>query len=178
MAELNPWMLTRSRKRVTWPPNASMIDIDDIAWSLAHQCRYNGYTPTHYSVAEHCVLIAYWLLKHRSRMVALGGLLHDAAEAYTGDIPRPFKVHIPNWASIEDSVNAAIETKFELPPCLLQHPAVKEADTRILMDEKIKFFPDSPISEWGDCKALGVNVQGLASKTAYRLFLKAFEALK
>ena len=68
-------------------PQPEMVCIDDIAHSLAYQCRYTGHTQEFYSVAQHCVLMA--------ELDFLGDplvrLLHDAAEAYIGDIARPWK---------------------------------------------------------------------------------------
>ena len=82
-----------------WPldPRSSEVDIHDIAQSLAMTPRYRGHTVRFYSVAEHSVLV--------SRAVppeyALWGLLHDAAEAYTADIPSPLKRSIAEWPTIE-----------------------------------------------------------------------------
>lgn len=68
------------------------IDIEEIAHSLAMQCRYNGATPVFYSVAEHCVIAADYVYNTtRDSQQALGMLLHDAGEAYIGDYVRPLK---------------------------------------------------------------------------------------
>lgn len=69
-------------------PEPEMVCIEDIAHSLAYQCRYTGHTREFYSVAQHCVLMA-----ENSDLPGdpLKKLLHDAAEAYIGDIARPFK---------------------------------------------------------------------------------------
>lgn len=66
-------------------PSPDMVKIDDIAFALSHLCRWNGHHGW-YSVAEHCV--------HASRLCyehSLGGLMHDAQEAYTGDVISPMK---------------------------------------------------------------------------------------
>ena len=68
------------------------VSIEDIAHSLSQQCRFNGRTKFFYSVAQHCLMVS-WMLKdagHSPRMQLLG-LLHDATEAYTGDIIKPLK---------------------------------------------------------------------------------------
>lgn len=85
---LGPSILTASGKTVhPLDLRPGDIDITDIARSLANQCRFLGHLPGHYSVAQHSVLV--------SRIVnpanALHGLLHDAAEAYLGDVIRPYK---------------------------------------------------------------------------------------
>lgn len=69
-----------------------MVDLEDIAQSLSLICRYNGHLPGFYSVAEHSVRVSWWLRQNqRSIQEQLSGLLHDAAEAYVGDMVRPIK---------------------------------------------------------------------------------------
>ncbi len=69
-------------------PSPDMVCIEDIAHSLAYQCRYAGHTQEFYSVAQHCVLMA-----QNSDLPGdpMAKLLHDADEAYIGDIARPWK---------------------------------------------------------------------------------------
>lgn len=90
------------------------VDIDDIATSLSQICRFNGHLPSFYSVAEHCVRVAWWLIDNgQSSTVALTGLLHDASEAYVGDMMRPLKrlKEIETvFKPIEDHVMSVIHT--------------------------------------------------------------------
>jgi len=82
-------------------PVAKNISIYDIAHHLSQLCRWNGATRTFYSVAEHSVKV-YELYASRvsmsnefTRNGALACLLHDAEEAYWGDIIRPIKSLYP-----------------------------------------------------------------------------------
>jgi hypothetical protein len=68
--------------------NPENIEIVDIAHSLSMICRFNGHTQEFYSVAEHCVHMARRLT---DRKTALYALLHDAGEAYYGDVTTPLK---------------------------------------------------------------------------------------
>lgn len=66
-------------------PDSSQITLHDMAHALGAICRYNGHTPQHYSVAEHSIWVSYALPME----LRLHGLLHDAHEAYLGDITSP-----------------------------------------------------------------------------------------
>lgn len=107
-----------------WPGD---FCIEDIAWSLAHQCRYNGHTKLFYSVATHCILVAFFL----PQSLKLEGLLHDASEAYLTDLPSPIKQQMPEYRKIEAKVEAAIETQYRL----IKSPLVKEADDYVFQLE-------------------------------------------
>lgn len=91
-------------------PSPEEIAIDDIARSLAQQCRFLGHTDAHYSIAQHCVLVSE-LVPARD---ALWGLLHDASEAYLGDLPAPIKrePEMSIYRIAEDRLLACIARKF------------------------------------------------------------------
>lgn len=74
-----------------WALRPEDIDIEDIAHSLSQQCRFTGHTSRFYSIAEHCLLVASLLAERYGSRVVLGGLVHDAAEAYFGDMAGPSK---------------------------------------------------------------------------------------
>jgi hypothetical protein len=69
------------------------------------------------------------------RELLLWALLHDAAEAYISDLPRPIK-HMPELAAYraaEKRIQAAICQRFGLP--VEEPPIVKAADTILLTTE-------------------------------------------
>lgn len=70
-------------------PLAEDIDIRDIAHQLACINRFQGCTRIPYSVAEHSVRMSYLPMGK-----PIIHLLHDSAEAYIGDIPRPQKTRL------------------------------------------------------------------------------------
>lgn len=106
------------------------ILIDDIAESLSKQCRFNGHCDGFYSVAQHSVNVMKVI---EDEDLKIDALMHDAAEAYIGDIIAPVK-NKTNIAEIESIVHNSIANKFGLY-CRMPEE-VHEADTRMLMTEK------------------------------------------
>src|SRR5690606_2723306 len=92
------WIVTRSgRKFDLANPTADMVDTADLAHSLSMQCRFNGHTSSFYSVAQHCLLVAELVPEEHK----LAALLHDATEAYVGDLVRPLKESMRECARYE-----------------------------------------------------------------------------
>ncbi len=116
----------------------SKIDIEEIAHSLSNVCRFGGHCKHFYSVAQHSVLVSNLV----PEPLALIGLLHDAAEAYLGDIPTPLKIMLPDYKRIEKRVEKYIAKYFGFE--YKQIKDVREADHRALFIEKSILFPDSP----------------------------------
>ena len=101
-------------------PDPAMIRLGDIAHALSNLCRWGGHSSHFYSVAQHSVAVSELLPKR----LALAGLMHDAAEAYLIDIPRPLKSMFPRYYEIEKNLLSVIGQHFgiddlftgELPP--------------------------------------------------------------
>ena len=88
------------------------ILIEDCARSLSNICRYAGQINFFYSVAQHSVIVAS-LMPEKFQLEAL---LHDASEAYLGDLPAPLK-HLPAYAfyrNAEHVAEAAVRVAFRL----------------------------------------------------------------
>lgn len=113
MAEGN-WFPTNSGKIVDFDaPDPAVIDWGDVAGALAKMCRFNGHITNFYSVAEHSYRVG--MLMPMGYQIY--GLLHDAAEAYVGDVIRPLKNKIrESYKPIELQWEAAIWTAADLPP--------------------------------------------------------------
>ena len=182
MSERNgDWMQTFTGRQF-WPldPRAAEISIEDVAHSLAMQCRYAGHALRFYSVAEHSVLVS----RSLPEPFKLWGLLHDAAEAYVLDVIRPIKGSLAGYAEIEDRITFEVAKRFGL--LLGGHaldragyiPAiVKEYDTRILVDEKRQNM--APGLVWGTdgLEPLGVELQFWSAREAEDNFLTEFYLL-
>lgn len=168
------WIQTFTGKKF-WPldPQPSEVDIRDIAHALSLQCRYAGHCRAFYSVAEHSIHVSNHLLEY-GKDVALWGLLHDAAEAYVVDVPRPLKRFLPGYAQAEQRVMDAICVRYGLPA---QIPAVvKAVDNRILADEKRQNMADL---DWDYVPgpAIGVTLQFMSPAHAEAEFLRHFTML-
>jgi uncharacterized protein len=87
-----------------------------IAHGLAQQARYNGHASEQYSVAEHSLMVAGIMRIFTGFGDPFEGLMHDAAEAYTRDIPSPWKPIMPDSVAIEDKLDSQIRAHFNLPP--------------------------------------------------------------
>jgi hypothetical protein len=123
-------------------PELHPFSIEDIANSLSKICRFTGHVSHFYSVAQHSVYVSR-LLPIELR---LQGLLHDAAEAYVGDVSSPLKRRLPNYKEIEHRVERALNAQFGLPFPL--DPLIKEADLRMLSAERKEFLPVADDSFW------------------------------
>lgn len=94
------------------------IDLDDIAHALSSICRFGGHTRHFYSVAQHSVYVAEYVC-HRdpeNHVRQKTALLHDAVEAYLGDLVRPLKrrPEMAVYLEVETELEQVIAKKFGL----------------------------------------------------------------
>lgn len=133
-----------------WPldPKPEDVDLEDVAHALSNICRFNGHTWYFYSVAAHSINVFELLKRHGcDRRTQLLGLLHDAAEAYCCDIPRPLKQFLPGYKEIEIGIMATIYEHFGIAePTEVEAKAIKWADNYILALEGKQLMKN--IEEW------------------------------
>lgn len=89
------------------------IRIYDIASQLSKICRWLGTTKVPYTVAQHSIAVSY-SPRLKTDREKLAGLLHDAAETYTGDIPTPIKIGIPQLKELDNAITKIVFEKFDL----------------------------------------------------------------
>ena len=155
-------------------PHIDQVAIEDIAHGLAYQCRFNGQTKTFYSIAQHSLIVAS-LVPPPLRLAAL---LHDAAEAYLGDMVKPLKVLLPEFAALEDKVTAIIAATYGID--FSDYAPIKRADLVALATEKRDLMPHST-ERWayldGIAPLPGIIV-AMDPGEAKQCFLQRFHALR
>jgi 5'-deoxynucleotidase YfbR-like HD superfamily hydrolase len=152
---------------------AEDIDLKVIAHNLANTPRWAGQTPRPLSVAEHSVLASRCA---RPRHAA-EALLHDAAEAYIGDVISPVK-HMPGMSAyrrLEECVDRAIHERFGLPPEMAR--AVKSLDSRMLRAEIEQLLPPGRYEFAPRVRPLDVAIECWPPRRAEREFRRAAEEL-
>lgn len=139
-ATSRPWMQTRHRNRFYFDdPREGFITIRDIAYALAGNYRFGGHSKPRITVAEHSVAVCVTVsLRHPGdRKLALAALLHDASEAYLGDVSSPLKSmpEMAGYRDLEAATQKCVAAKFKLPVELFSDPRIKAADIDCLAAE-------------------------------------------
>lgn len=147
------------------------ISIEDIAHSLSMICRFIGHLDHFYSVAQHSV----WVSKAVPDEAALAGLLHDASEAFTGDIIKPIKDDVAGHAALEQIVHDAIAERFGVD-FRRYEKFIRIADQSACATEARDL--GGRAWEWGDARfAMGPTIEPLSPEMAKQLFLERFDVL-
>jgi 5'-deoxynucleotidase YfbR-like HD superfamily hydrolase len=109
---------------------------------------------------------------------ALAGLLHDAAEPYTGDVAAPLKAMLPDYKAVEARVEAAVLGHFGLSPTL--PAAVKHADLVALATEQRDLMPPHDDTPWECIDGVmpsALNIIPMQPYIAKHMFLARFHEL-
>ena len=173
------WVQTMTGKSFhPFNPHADEIAIEDIAHGLSLTCRFGGQSKTFYSVAQHCVL----LTKLVPAYAKYWALMHDAAEAYVGDLPTPIKDGLPDFKKMEDNILDVIVRSFNIHINTHIHKVVKQADTWLGAFEA-RHLMDSP--DWAEAILAAslvnprkVDINPWDADTAKINFILTFQKLK
>jgi len=176
------WIQTRSGRRLyPFEPFRNEYEITDIAHALGNICRFGGHSRVFYSVAQHSVLVSLNVSSKSARW----GLLHDAAEAFFGDMPTPIKSVLPDYAAAERRLALAISDAFDAAPSPEIAAEVKIMDRRLFWDESLtlmeplhpEFKPISLELGYGRPKGLGLSIEPVGPDQGADLFLSRFREL-
>ena len=142
------WMLTiTGSKFELCNPQAASVSTLDIAHSLALTNRFTGHTSRPYSVAEHSLLVQEIMCREFGPLppaALLAGLVHDAHEAYLGDIATPLKQAIGDWnmEAIEGPVWHAVQQHFGTRNASRDYASIiKRCDLMALAMERRDLLP-------------------------------------
>src|SRR5829696_2066447 len=175
-----PYLQTVSGRWVNpFDPDPAQLDAGDIARALANQCRFGGHSRVFYSVAQHSVIVSR-LVEERGGDVedAFAALMHDATEAYLGDMPHPLKHRSPLGAAFkdaEDHLEEALRQRFAIKPDV---PEIKRADRALLATERRAF--SSEAWHWPELEGvepLDLELVALPPDDAARTFAQRYAEL-
>jgi 5'-deoxynucleotidase YfbR-like HD superfamily hydrolase len=175
-----PFLQTVSGRWVNpFDPDPDQIELSDIARALANQCRFGGHCRTFYSVAQHCVIASELIERHGGTADdALAALMHDAAEAYLGDLPHPIKHRSPLGAAFREAeapLERVIRSRFSISDA---PAAVKRIDRALLATERRAFSAETwDWPELAGVEPLDLELEAWCPDEAAQAFVRRFEEL-
>jgi hypothetical protein len=140
-------------------PRPDQFTFADIAGALSKICRFGGQCGEFYSVAEH--------LWHCARQGQADGLpldtqaallLHDATEAFCGDVVKPLKIMLPGYVEIERRIEAVIAEKFRVD-FERESASVEKIDREMLIAERLALFSTDNILWTGQNEVRRLSVK-------------------
>lgn len=156
-------------------PRTQDVTIIDIAHHLSNDCRYSGATDSFYCTAQHCCLLADYvqIIRKGTPLDCLQILIHDGAEAYLRDIPRPIKQFLPEYRKWDHAVQMCIRSWAGLGGVPIPEWQ-DEVDSRIIHDERAQLMSDSGNDWQHKGEPLGIFIEPWASKQAEQQFLMRY----
>lgn len=174
-------------------PLPEEVHLVDIVQGLVNAARYRGQTKFFYPVLTHCVLVSRaveqralekgWSFQ-ASKDAAFEGLLHDASEAFLGDVARPLKRMrtMREYRNVEAKWEHAINNAFNIQPTKQTTKLVKEVDTRIVLDEIWVLMKDPTMWErsgrYPGLEPLGIEIPNWTREECIRQFYTRYNELR
>lgn len=163
--------------------NPDRIRLVDIARALSQQSRFLGHLNSFYSTAEHCYHVS-----QRAEALARGqgmsaadvlmcarwGHLHDASEAYVGDLPSPLKrlPFMSGYVQLEHDIQAVLKEKYGIVTTPRMEEIVKQADLELCNTER-QTLKGPPPADWADLPpSLEVKLYCFSPIQAEKVFLQ------
>ena len=181
------WVVTPTGSAVhLLQPRPESVRLLDIATQLARLPRYNGGTKIGHgtTVATHSVMVMYFMPSGTPPIDRLHALLHDAHEAYIGDITTPLEraIAVLSGSEAVSHLKARLHLAIEQAagigrPDPLTAAAVRLADRQALAVEKRDLIhSDAPPwgSELPDVSKIAAKAFGESETEACRVFLFNF----
>jgi uncharacterized protein len=176
-----PYLQTVSGRWVNpFDPDPDKLDAGDIARALANQCRFGGHCRVFYSVAQHSVIVSE-LVESRGGDTedAFAALMHDATEAYLGDMPHPLKHRSQlgrSFREAEGDLEQVIRERFQIRADVLE---IKRIDRALLAAERRAFSAET--WHWPELEGvepLDIELTALSPDEAERAFAERYAELE
>ncbi len=151
--------------------------LEDIAHHLTKICRFGGALPfnEHYSVAEHSInLVQYAHREGYGIDIQRALLMHDATEAYLGDMVTGVKQAIPQYSVLECALGFELSKYYGIKETSEIWDVVNELDKRIVLDEAKLLRPDSYglFVKTSKVEPLGISISRIKNEhSVYAIFL-------
>lgn len=138
---------------------AAVVDVHDVARALSLIPRFGGSTFFPYSVAQHCLAASDIMARANfSKRAQLAALLHDAEEAYFGDIPTPIKYSAlpPMFRALmrkaREEIKAALGVRAPIEDEPFVNLRIAEVDHWLLFAERNVLMPSTELDpkEWAE----------------------------
>lgn len=147
---MSTWMTTANGMEMDLVyPRPAYVTLHDLAHSLGQINRFGGHARRPYSVAEHSLLVLQiieQLFAPASVHLRLAALMHDAHEAYVGDMTTPAKGLAGDaWHQVEHRLERCLQSAWALHTAAYEHrDAIKTADLIALATERAQLLPRTP----------------------------------
>jgi hypothetical protein len=158
-------------------PKPEMVRIEDIAHALSLLCRFTGHTKFFYSVGQHSYLGSF-LVPPKD---GLWFLLHDASEAFLGDVSSPLKHLTPAgkaYLSLELRTMEVIIKRFGLSS--VEPNSIRKIDRQMLYAEKALLMKKCNWDRlwWGQPKKAPIVIKEMSPREVEFEFLDRYYQLK
>lgn len=159
------------------------FDIKDIAHALSNICRYSGHCARRYSVAEHSILVSY-IMEDQSLGEPFEGLMHDAHEAYIGDIASPWKQYLPDYVALEHRLESRMRSWAGLSDkisdgCKLADYTALILEARVLIPSGAKDWKMNPaVTAMADKVQDDYHIMCFDYESARREFMGRYQRLR
>lgn len=178
------WLQTRGHLAVDLvDPQLDQIEIRDIAYALSRICRFTGHVPF-YSVAQHSVLVKEVVRRDLwSTPVQFAALMHDAHEAYVGDVAAPLKwlPEMQGYKTLEKRFENIVRTRYGLHPVWENEQyanRIRTADLEMLATERRDLMDDVQVRPWIPLPApISLRIVPWSPEEACEKFLEEFGSL-
>lgn len=140
-------------------PMPDQFEIDDIAGGLSRICRFGGQCPQFYSVAEHSIVCAEIALRDGlPREAVEAALMHDASEAFVGDVVKPLKIMMPEYDRIEARILKVIGERYDID-FERWRSQVKQIDRDVLIAERNLLWPADGVQWTGESEVRAIDIR-------------------